>query len=113
MSTPEDPNALSPEVEGRIRELQAFITEHQRKADKTDDEDIREAHNLQISKLGLKVARLRRGQSEELPSEVESAIEEEFEPLPQPTPEQIDAAEQLIRRAVLERRRGNGPAASD
>lgn len=114
MSTPsESPNAIPPETQARIRELQVLITDSQRRADKAEDEDIREALNLQVSKLGLKVARLRRGQPEELPSEVEEAIEEEFEPLPKPTPEQIEEADKLIRRAALEKRRGNNPLASD
>ncbi|HVT11507.1 MAG TPA: hypothetical protein VHE55_04510 [Fimbriimonadaceae bacterium] len=114
MSTPsEQPNPIPPETKARIQELQALITEHQRKADKAEDEDIREAHNLQVSKLGLKVARLRHGQPEELPSEVEKAIEEEFEPLPKPTPAQLEEADQLIRRSALERRRGNNSMAGD
>ncbi len=114
MSTPsEQPDPIPPETQARIRELQTLITEHQRKADKAEDEDIREAHNLQVSRLGLKVARLRRGQPEELPSEVEKAIEEEFEPLPKPTVEQLEEAEKLIRRSALERRRGNNQLAGD
>lgn len=104
---------LSAEVEARIRELQALITESHLKADKAEDEDIREALNLQISKLGLKVARLRRGQPEDLPIEVEKAVEEEFEPLPQPTPEELHEADLLIQRAMLEKRRGNNQASSD
>src|ERR1041384_2077635 len=102
MSTPsEQPNTIPPETEARIRELQALITDSQRRADKAKDEDIREALNLQVSKLGLKVARIRRGQPEELPSEVEKAIEEEFEPLPEPTPEELHEADMLIQRAML------------
>src|SRR3954467_5865807 len=104
MSTPEEqPNTLSPEVEARIRELQALITESQRKADKAKDDDIREALHLQASKLGLKVARLRRGQPEELPVEVEKEPEEDLEPLPPSTPEQLLEADRLVQRAMLEK----------
>lgn len=106
-------NPISPEAEARIRELQSLISGFQQRADKSKDEDIKEALNLQISKLGLKVARLRRGQPEELPSEVEKAIEDEFEPLPKPTVEQLEAADKLIQRAMLEKRRGNKQAAGD
>ncbi len=114
MSSPaEQPEPIPPEVEARIRELQALITESHRKASKAKDEDIVEAHNLQISKLGLKIARLRRGQSEDLPSEVEQAIEDESEPLPKPTPAQLEAADKLIQRAHIEKRRGNKQGAGD
>lgn len=106
-------NQPSAEAEARIRELQAIVTDWQRKADKAEDEDLREALNLQVAKVGLKIARLRRGKPEELPGEVERAVEEELEPLPQPTPEQVHAADLLIQRAMLEKRRGNAPAAAD
>ncbi|MFI5386157.1 MAG: hypothetical protein ACHQ50_08560 [Fimbriimonadales bacterium] len=114
MSTKEEPaNSIPAETEARIRELQALITDSQRRADKAEDEDIREALNLQVSKLGLKVARLKRGQPEGLPSEVVAAVEEEEEPLPKPTPQQLEDADKLLQRARLEKSRGNSQAASD
>jgi tetratricopeptide (TPR) repeat protein len=114
MSTPEEqPESISPEAEARIRELQALITESQRRADKSKDEDVREALNMQASALGLRVVRLKRGLPEEgLPAE-EAEQEEELEPLPVPTPEQLREADLLVQRAMLESRRGNKQAASD
>jgi len=114
MSSPaEQPNPITPEQAARIRELQGLITESQRRADKAKDEDIREALNLQISKLGLKVVRLQRGQPEDLPSEIQEATDEVGEPIPKPSAEQLEAADKLIQRAHLEKRRGNKQAASD
>jgi tetratricopeptide (TPR) repeat protein len=109
----EQPDPITPMAAARIRELQSLITESQRKADKTDDEDLREAWHLEASKLGLMVARLKRGQPEVLPVAVEKPAEEELEPLPKPTPEQEHEADMLIQRAMLENRRGNKQAASD
>lgn len=110
----EPPNPIPPEAATRIRELQAMIDNLQRKADRAEDEDIREGFHLQISKLGLKVARLRRGAPEDLPSELEEALDEAAaEPIPRPTEAQIEQADQLIRRAMLEKQRGHKQAASD
>jgi tetratricopeptide (TPR) repeat protein len=106
------PIELSEEVQARIRELQAVITDAQRRADKTDDEDIREALNLQISNIGLRVARLRRGLSEEIPPK-EVVPEDEIPPLPQPTETERVEADMLVQRAMLEKRRGNKQAALD
>jgi tetratricopeptide (TPR) repeat protein len=114
MSTPEEqPESISPEAEARIRELQALITESQRRADKSRDEDVREALNMQASALGLRVVRLKRGLPEEGLPEEEAEQEEELEPLPVPTPDQLREADLLVQRAMLESRRGNKQAASD
>jgi tetratricopeptide (TPR) repeat protein len=113
MTTPGEPPPITPEAEARIRELQAIITDSQRRADKATDEDIREALNLQVSSLGLKVSRLRRGESEDAPPKAAVADEEELEPLPETTPEQLYESDMLIQRAMLEKRRGNKQAASD
>lgn len=103
---------LSFEVQERIKELQAAITDAQRRADKTTDEDIREALNLQISNIGLRVSRLRRGLSEEIPQKPDIP-EDEVEPLPQPSEREREEADMLIQRAMLEKRRGNKQAALD
>lgn len=109
-----EPIKLEPEAKERIKFLQSKISELQRKADKSEDEDIKEGFNLEISKLGLKVSRLQKGQSEELPSEVERVEEEEFlEPLPIPTSAQLYEADNLIQRSRLEKTRGNSQAATD
>lgn len=115
MSTPgETPQTLPPETEARIRELQGLITDSQRRADKSEDEDVREALNMQAAKLGLKVARLKKGMPEELPSEEEKPKEEEEEEqaVEKPTPAQQHEADMLVQRAMLEKRRGNKQAAS-
>jgi tetratricopeptide (TPR) repeat protein len=114
MSTPEEQsNPISPEAESRIRELQALITESQRKADKSKDEDVREALNMQASALGLRVVRLKKGLPEEGPSIEEAERDEELEPLPVPTADQLREADLLVQRAMLESRRGNRQAAGD
>jgi tetratricopeptide (TPR) repeat protein len=114
MTSPgEQPPPISPEAEARVRELQGLITDFQRRADKAEDEDIREALNLQVSKLGLIISRIRQGLPEALPSESEPAEDENFEPLPQPTPQQQEEADKLVQRAMLEKRRGNNQAAND
>jgi len=109
----QQPNPIPPEAQARIRELQVLITQFQRRADKTRDEDIREALNLQVSSLGLKVSRLQHGMPEDPPPEPEKAPEEEAEPMPVPTAEQLESADKLIQRARLEKSRGNKQAASD
>src|ERR1043165_500212 len=106
MSMPGDmpePIAISPEAEARIKELQALITDSQRKAAKSKDEDIVEAHNLQMAALGLKISRLRRGLSEDAPPESPKENEEDLEPLPVPTHVQLQAADMLVQRAMLEK----------
>lgn len=106
-----DPIPLTEEVQTRIRELQAVITDAQRRADKATDEDIREALNLQISNIGLRVSRLRRGLTEEIP--VKEPVHEDVEPLPQPSETARAEADMLVQRAMLEKRRGNKQAAID
>src|SRR5689334_5449811 len=112
MSTPGEPTPITAEAQARIRELQALITDSQRRADKSEDEDIREALNLQAAALGLKIVRLRRGLPEEAPAEAPKE-EEPIERPPEPTPEQMHEADLLIQRAMLEKRRGNRQAAGD
>lgn len=111
MSTPGDQSPLSPEATARIRELQSVITDSQRRADKASDDDIREALQLQVAALGLKIARLRRGLSEDAP--VDPKREEDMEAPPKPNEEQLREADSLIQRAMLEKRRGNRQAAAD
>lgn len=113
MSTPEETVTISPEAAARIVELQRIITESQRKADKSEDEDVKEALNLQISALGLKVSRLRQGKPEEAPVREKEVPEEDLEPIPETTEAQLQEADMLIQRAMLEKRRGNKQAASD
>ncbi len=116
MFTPADqpePVEISFEAQERIKELQRLVTESQRKAAKSKDEDIVEAHNLQMASLGLKISRIRRGLPEDAPPEAEKEVEEDLEPLPESTPAQLHEADMLVQRAALEKRRGNNQAAAD
>lgn len=114
MNYPGEPSQpISEATAARIRELQAIIDDLQRRADRAEDEDVREGFHLQVSKLGLKIARLRRGDPEDLPSEVSPPDEAHAESVPRPTEAQIEQADQLIRRAKLEKQRGHKQAASE
>ncbi len=114
MSSPADqPVLLTPEAEARIAELQAAINQLRVKADKAADADIREGFQIQISKMGMKVALLRKGEPETLPSEIEKEVELEGEVLPKPSEAQLEEADKLIQRAMLEKRRGNRQQATD
>lgn len=110
-----EPVKLEPAAIERIAFLQAKISELQYKADRATDEDIKEGFNLEVIKLGMKVARLQRGFDEELPSEVERTEhdEEELEPLPKPTLAELTEADSFIQRARLEKTRGNLQGSTD
>ncbi len=111
----EEPIQLDAATLDRIKFLQSKISDLQWKADRADDPDIKEGFALEIYKLGMKVAQLQKGLSEELKSEAApSAVDDdELEPLPVPTSVQLMEADSLIQRARLEKVRGNLQGSTD